>query len=127
MTYIGRREVALLGGEVRGGGDGEVTTLVLVEDASEDGGRVEIGNTVGLDWIKRVGERWLQRGGISAPEPSKLTWERRIRDQDRKRRCCRSRVRLFSDFRCCEAVMSVGGNGGEKEEKTDRPWSDIAV
>jgi hypothetical protein len=40
----------LLGGKVRGRGDGEVAALVLVEDASEDGGGVEIGNTVGLDW-----------------------------------------------------------------------------
>ena len=27
-----------------------MTALVLVEDASEDGGGVEIGNTIGVDW-----------------------------------------------------------------------------
>lgn len=79
-TYIRRREVALLGREVRGGGDGEVTTLVLVEDASEDRGGVEIGNAVGLDWIN-----WSEREPeidwdqpLGAPEPSKLTCKRRI-------------------------------------------------
>lgn len=65
---------------------------------------------------------------LGAPEPSKLIWKKGMGDQDwRKRRCCRSPVRLFSDFRCCEAVMSVGGDEGEKERKTDRPWSAIAV
>ena len=49
-TYVRRGEVALLGGEVCGGSDGEMTTLVLVEDTGEDGGGVEIWNTVGLDW-----------------------------------------------------------------------------
>ena len=38
---------------MRGRGDGEVAALVLVEDASKDGGGVEIGNTVGLDWRDR--------------------------------------------------------------------------
>lgn len=35
-TYIRRREIALLGGEVCGRRDGEVAALVFVEDASEN-------------------------------------------------------------------------------------------
>jgi len=49
-TYVRGREIALLGGEVYCRSDREVTALVLVEDASEDGGGVEIRNTIGLDW-----------------------------------------------------------------------------
>jgi hypothetical protein len=56
-TYVRGREVALLGREVYGGGDREVTALVLVEDASEDRGGVEIGNAVGLDWTRDVSGR----------------------------------------------------------------------
>lgn len=48
-VYVGGREVALLGGEVYGRCDREVTTLVLVEDASEYRGGVEIGDAIGLD------------------------------------------------------------------------------
>lgn len=50
-TYVRGRKVALLGGEIYGWSDGEVTALVLVEDASEDGGGVKIWNTIGLDLI----------------------------------------------------------------------------
>jgi hypothetical protein len=115
-TYVRRREVALLGGEIYGGSDREMTALVFVEDASKDGGGVEIGDAVRLDWTTSEGEIEGDLDLLGAPDPSKLTWRRRVRDQEewRERRCCRSRVRLFSDFRCCEAVMSVGGNGGEK-------------
>lgn len=49
LKDVGGREVALLGGEVYGRSDREVTALVLVEDASEDRGGVEIGNAIGLD------------------------------------------------------------------------------
>lgn len=48
-TYVRGREVALLGRKVYGGGYREVTALVLVKDASEDRGGVEIGNAVGFD------------------------------------------------------------------------------
>jgi len=70
--YVRGREVALLGGKVRRGSDREMATLVLVEDASEDGRGVEIWNAIGVDWT----EGWVKaRRGSEAgvPEPSKLT------------------------------------------------------
>lgn len=57
-TYVRGREVTLLGGKVDGRSDGEVAALVLVEDASEDGGGVEIGNAIGLDWT----DGWVRTG-----------------------------------------------------------------
>ena len=40
----------MLGGKVHGRSDGEMATLVLVEDPSKDGRGVEIWNTIGVDW-----------------------------------------------------------------------------
>jgi len=48
-AYVRGRKVALLGGEIYGWSDREVTALVLVEDASEEGGGVEVRNAIGLD------------------------------------------------------------------------------
>ena len=48
-TYVRGRKIALLGGEIYGWSDREVTALVLVKDASEDGGGVEVRNAIGLD------------------------------------------------------------------------------
>ena len=48
-TYVRGRKVALLGGEIYGWSDREVTALVLVKDAGEDGGGVEIWSAIGLD------------------------------------------------------------------------------
>jgi len=49
-----------------------MATLILVEDASEDGRGVEIWNAVGVDWtdgwVKAI---WGSEAGV--PEPSKLT------------------------------------------------------
>ena len=49
-TDVRGRQVALLCREAYGGSDGKVTAFVLVENASKDGGGVEIGDTIGLDW-----------------------------------------------------------------------------
>jgi hypothetical protein len=60
-TYVRGREVALLGREVYGGSDREVAALVLVEDASKDGGGVEIGNAIRFDctdgWVRAKRDR----------------------------------------------------------------------
>lgn len=88
-TYVRGWEIALLGGEVYGWSDREVATLVLVKDASEDGGGVEIGNAIRVDltdgWTrleKRIGARW----GRDTPEPSKLICERGLESEGQEKR-----------------------------------------
>jgi len=49
-AYVRGREVTLLGGKVYGRSDREVATLILVENASENGRGVEIRNAIGVDW-----------------------------------------------------------------------------
>ena len=52
----------MLGGEIYGWSDREVAALVLVKDASEDRGGVEIWNTIGLDLRERGGWIRVRRG-----------------------------------------------------------------
>ena len=107
-----------------------MTAFVLVEDASEDGRGVEIRNTIGFDWTDGL-VRATRGSEAGIPEPSKLTWKRRIRDPgavERTESHCCSPVRLFSGSRCCGSGMSVETEmKGVSEWDTYRPWSAIAV
>lgn len=49
LEDVGAGEVVLFGREGNTGKDGEVTSLVLVEDASKDGGRVKVGDAIAFD------------------------------------------------------------------------------
>lgn len=124
------REVTLLGGKVYGRSDREVAALVLVEDASEDGGGVEIGNAVGLDWTGGDESYARIRIGWGAPEPSELTWRGGlgIKGQEKGRRAVVA-------HHCGRSHVSNAVGRGRRRRRigegnawwTHRPWSAIAV